>query len=113
MSRLFRPEIVLVSAGFDIHRNDPLGGMAVTERGFARMTRMLMDIAAQECGGKVFLVLEGGYDVTALTNSVRTVIMELRDTPVYIADVRGRGLDAAKQIVSKVKQAVKPYWGEF
>ncbi len=113
VSRLFRPQIVLVSAGFDIHRNDPLGGMAVTERGFAKMTRMLMDVAAHECGGKVFLVLEGGYDICALTDSVRTVIMELRETPVYLADDEDGESDAAAQIVSKVKKAVKPYWGEF
>ena len=110
---LFKPEIVLVSAGFDTHRNDPLGGMAVTERGFAKMTRMLMDVAARECGGKVCLVLEGGYDITALTNSVRTVIMELKGTPVYIAEYEDGETDAATQIVSKVKKAVKPYWGEF
>jgi len=113
VSRLFRPEIVLVSAGFDTHRNDPLGGMAVTERGFAKMTRMLMDVAAHECAGKVCLVLEGGYDITALTNSVRTVIMELKETPVYIAEYEDGETDAAAQIVSKVKKAVKPYWGEF
>ena len=74
VSRQFKPEIVLVSAGFDIHGSDPLGGMAVTERGFAGMTKMLMDIAAECCGGKMLLTLEGGYDVAALANSVRAVL---------------------------------------
>jgi acetoin utilization deacetylase AcuC-like enzyme len=110
VSRLFKPEIVLVSAGFDIHGSDPLGGMAVTERGFARMTRMLMDIAAEHCAGKVLMTLEGGYDITALTNSVRTVIMELRGMPVYVAEEGDDASAAARQVVSKVKGAIKPYW---
>ena len=113
VSGLFKPEILLVSAGFDTHRNDPLGGMAVTEHGFARMTRMLMDMAGHDCGGKALFVLEGGYDVTALTNSVRTVIMELRDTPVYIAEVKDGASDAAKTTASKVRQTLEPYWGPF
>jgi acetoin utilization deacetylase AcuC-like enzyme len=113
VSRLFKPEIVLVSAGFDIHRSDPLGGMAVTEHGFAKMTRTLMDIAARDCGGKVLFVLEGGYDVSALTNSVRTAIMELRDTPICRAGVVDDASDAAKQTASKVKQTLEPYWGAF
>ena len=78
----FKPEIVLVSAGSfrDIHGSDPLGGMAVTERGFAGMTKMLMDIAAECCGGKMLLTLEGGYDVAALANSVRAVLLEMKGT---------------------------------
>ncbi|MGD0229321.1 MAG: histone deacetylase [Syntrophorhabdales bacterium] len=113
VSRLFRPEIVLVSAGFDIHGSDPLGGMAVTERGFAGMTRMLMDIAAHDCEGRLLLVLEGGYDITALANSVRTVIMELKETPLYIAEDGGDASQAVRQVVSKVKEAAGPYWGKF
>ena len=78
------------SAGFDIHGERSLGGMAVTERGFAGMTRMLMDMAGERCEGKLLFVLEGGYDIAALTNSVRTVIMELKGTPVYIGGEDGR-----------------------
>ena len=114
VSRLFRPEIVLVSAGFDIHRNDPLGGMAVSERGFARMTRILMDIAEAQCGGKLLCVLEGGYDVEALAKSVEAVLMELKGTPAEEADEpeeqRSR---AVLEVVSRAKQALRPYWGEF
>jgi acetoin utilization deacetylase AcuC-like enzyme len=110
VSRQFKPEIVLVSAGFDVHGSDPLGGMAVTERGFAGMTRMLMEIAADCCGGKTLLALEGGYDITALTNSVRTVIMEMKGTPVYVADDWGDASAAGRQAVSTVKETMRPYW---
>ena len=114
LSRLFGPEIVLVSAGFDIHRDDPLGGMAVSERGFAKMTRILMDIAESECEGKLLCVLEGGYDLQALARSVEAVVMELKGTPLQSADKSAEARSrAVLEVVSMVKQAMKPYWGEF
>ena len=64
-SRL-RPEFVLVSAGFDAHVRDPLGGMRVAERDFARMTRALVGVADAWAGGRIVSVLEGGYDPAAL-----------------------------------------------
>lgn len=109
----FNPEIVLVSAGFDIHQGDPLGGMSVTEAGFARMARLLMDLAAAQCGGKIVFVLEGGYYLEGLTNSVKAVLMELAGTPMYPAGERKKPSAAAVQAVAQAKQALKPYWGDF
>ncbi|HYA94397.1 MAG TPA: histone deacetylase [Thermodesulfobacteriota bacterium] len=73
----YRPQLILVSAGFDTHYNDPLGGMEVTERGFARMTQILMEIAEATAQGKLVLTLEGGYNVTAERRSVKAVLEEL------------------------------------
>ena len=73
----YRPQLILVSAGFDTHYNDPLGGMEVTERGFARMTQILMEIAEATAQGKLALTLEGGYNVTAERRSVKAVLEEL------------------------------------
>jgi len=73
----YRPQLILVSAGFDTHYNDPLGGMEVTERGFARMTQVLMEIAAATTEGKLAFTLEGGYNVAAERRSVKAVIEEL------------------------------------
>jgi acetoin utilization deacetylase AcuC-like enzyme len=73
----FAPELVLVSAGFDIHTQDPLGGMRVTSSGFAAMTRSILDIADTCCGGKVVFALEGGYHLNALSESINAVIDEL------------------------------------
>jgi acetoin utilization deacetylase AcuC-like enzyme len=60
--RLFRPDLVLVSAGFDAHHRDPLGGMRVSAEGYARLTRALADAADTLAGGRLVSVLEGGYD---------------------------------------------------
>jgi acetoin utilization deacetylase AcuC-like enzyme len=73
----FAPELILVSAGFDIHENDPLGGMRVTSQGFGRLTRTVMEIADACCSGKVVMTLEGGYDLKGLGSSVKAVIREM------------------------------------
>jgi len=66
----FRPEFVLVSAGFDSHRADPLGGMQLTEAAFGQMTRAVVEMASEHCQGRLVSVLEGGYDLGALAASV-------------------------------------------
>jgi acetoin utilization deacetylase AcuC-like enzyme len=66
----FRPEVLMISAGFDAHYDDPLASMALSEEGFERMTRSLVGFADRRCGGRVISVLEGGYDLRALGRSV-------------------------------------------
>jgi acetoin utilization deacetylase AcuC-like enzyme len=70
MGRAFAPDLILVSAGYDAHAHDPLGEMRVTERGFAAMASALKELAATSCGGRIALLLEGGYDLGALAASV-------------------------------------------
>jgi len=69
-SERFRPELVLVSAGFDAHRSDPLGGLSVSTGAFAEATRIVRRIAERHASGKIVSVLEGGYDLDALAASV-------------------------------------------
>jgi acetoin utilization deacetylase AcuC-like enzyme len=66
----FRPDALIVSAGFDAHRRDPLAGMEVTEEGYAAMTRCLLHAAESVCPGRFLSILEGGYDLDALAASV-------------------------------------------
>ncbi len=81
-ARRYRPELVLVSAGFDAHRADPLGGMRLTEEGFADLARRVIDLAEASAGGRLVAVLEGGYDPPALGRSVATVLRVLDDAPI-------------------------------
>jgi len=74
-ARAFHPDLVLVSAGFDWHRND-LGGN-VTENGFATMTTIVQQIAAEHCNGRLAFVLEGGYDLDSLPDGVHAVLSTL------------------------------------
>lgn len=72
--RQFAPELVLLSAGFDAHTDDPLAGMQVTTGGFACLFRMLVGLADQVCGGRLVAVTEGGYNLPALGGSLRALI---------------------------------------
>lgn len=73
----FSPELVLVSAGFDAHEKDPLGGMNLTEDGYEILIKILMRKASELCSDRVVLALEGGYNVTALRNSVKRILLSL------------------------------------
>jgi acetoin utilization deacetylase AcuC-like enzyme len=66
-----RPELVLLSAGFDAHRVDPVGSLGLESEDFATLTRLVRDIARVHCGGRLVSCLEGGYDLHALAESVQ------------------------------------------
>ncbi|HTP11977.1 MAG TPA: histone deacetylase [Bacteroidota bacterium] len=68
----FRPELLMISAGFDAHKDDPLANINLTERSFARMTEFACEIATKYCNGRIVSVLEGGYNLKALANSVES-----------------------------------------
>ncbi|MGB3177997.1 MAG: histone deacetylase family protein [Albidovulum sp.] len=75
----FNPDLILISAGFDAHRADPLGGLNWTEADFAWITHAICDLADNCCKGRVVSCLEGGYDLPALGASVAAhvnVLME-------------------------------------
>jgi acetoin utilization deacetylase AcuC-like enzyme len=66
----FGPELLLISAGFDGHRDDPLAQINLSEEGFEQMTRMLVGAADRHCNGRIVSALEGGYNLRALGRSV-------------------------------------------
>ena len=65
----FAPDLLLVSAGFDAHRADPLAGLELEEEDYSWVTERLVEMAARHCGGRLVSVLEGGYDLKALAGS--------------------------------------------
>jgi acetoin utilization deacetylase AcuC-like enzyme len=73
----FQPEFILISAGFDGHRDDPLACAHLTETGFAEFTRLVMTLARTHCGNRLVSVLEGGYSLTGLAASVEAHIRGL------------------------------------
>jgi acetoin utilization deacetylase AcuC-like enzyme len=105
IAREFTPQIVLVSAGFDIHVADPLGAMNVTPQGFAGLTRSVMEIADANCHGRLVMTLEGGYHLEALRDSVKAVLLELAgmtktDTAKILAEAERR----------KIRQVLRKAW---
>ena len=72
--RAFRPDLILVSAGFDAHEHDPLGGMRLTTAAFGAMTMALRTVADEHCEGRLVAVTEGGYDLRALRDCLIAVV---------------------------------------
>jgi acetoin utilization deacetylase AcuC-like enzyme len=76
----FQPEFIVISAGFDAHRDDPLASMALTEQGYADMTTIVSTIAKKFAGGRIVSCLEGGYFLKALAGSVDCHLQVLLDS---------------------------------
>ncbi len=104
--RQFNPEFVLISAGFDAHVRDPLGGMEVSEEGFGAMARVLLQIAHEHAQGRCAAILEGGYDLEGLQQSVRRVLDEMgrNDPSTSASSYTSRG------IASVAWQVQGRYW---
>ena len=73
----YKPEFILISAGFDIYKADPLGGMQITEEGFGALTSELMTLAHEFSEGRILFTLEGGYDLQGLREGVKQVLFHL------------------------------------
>ena len=66
----FKPDLILISAGFDSRLGDPLGHFRLTDADFADLTTLVMEAADKHCGGRIVSVLEGGYDLEGLSRAV-------------------------------------------
>ena len=73
----FRPEMMLVSAGFDAHWSDPLTTLGLSSRGFYRLSKRLVELADEHCQGRIVFVLEGGYDPLNVANGAQAVFAAL------------------------------------
>ncbi len=73
----FEPQVVLISAGFDAHRDDPLGNQCVSDDGFDWMTKAVTELADRHAEGRVLSVLEGGYDLDVLRRCVAAHVLRL------------------------------------
>jgi len=73
-ARRFKPRLILVSAGYDTHRDDPLAMMEVSVTGFGQMAEIIKGLADELCGGRLALTLEGGYNLDALAASVKATL---------------------------------------
>jgi acetoin utilization deacetylase AcuC-like enzyme len=107
--RRYRPDILLVSAGYDSHWSDQLAGMMATVPGFRRTAAQLKGLAEELCGGKVIFVLEGGYDLMVLASAVEATLCVLMGSDRVVHDPHGTppsppGRDAVEPIVASVRR---------
>ena len=109
----FRPELVIVSAGYDAHWRDPLGRMGLTVGGFAALTREVEAWAEAHAQGRLLLLMEGGYDLDALARSLAASVQVLRGGEV--ADPLGPSpypepMADVERAIAASRAALAPYW---
>ncbi|MCZ7585168.1 MAG: hypothetical protein M5R36_18570 [Deltaproteobacteria bacterium] len=112
VAREFVPDLIMLSAGYDIHESDPLGAMRVTPSGFAGIFERMLALADELCAGRFVAVLEGGYDIPGLTGSVKESLLTM------LAEPAGRERKAPpplrreeiRRIVETARRVQSPYW---
>jgi acetoin utilization deacetylase AcuC-like enzyme len=101
----FRPDLVAVSAGFDAHRRDPLTSLALSSEAYGWMMSAVLEAAERSCRGRTVVVLEGGYDLVALRESVLRVVRALQGER-FEPPAEGRQPPALR----KLKKVLRDYW---
>jgi acetoin utilization deacetylase AcuC-like enzyme len=109
IGRAFDPELVLVSAGFDAHRDDPLGGMKLTGAGFAAVMDVCVSVASGAARGRVVAVLEGGYDLDGLAEGTAAVVGRMVGREG--AAVRGEAARGFEELLEAYREEHGKYWG--
>ncbi|XP_043313829.1 histone deacetylase 6 isoform X1 [Cervus canadensis] len=102
----FNPELVLVSAGFDAARGDPLGGCQVSPEGYAHLTHLLMGLA----NGHIILILEGGYNLTSISESMAACTRSLLGDPLPLLTRLRPPLSGAQASITETIQVHRRYW---
>jgi len=97
----FKPDIILVSAGFDAHWRDPLAGLQWTDATYATLARAMTQLAAQLCGGRIVFLLEGGYDLVGLASGCLETVRACLDLPPALGDA-----DAARALLAEPEAKV-------
>ena len=116
VARLYRPEFILVSCGFDIYGGDPLGTMRVTPAGFANMTRIVQELAAEVCGGRLLVTLEGGYNLDGMRDGSLAVLTALSGArlgpgaPDFPAADSASGEEERPLYLNQALALAKSYW---
>lgn len=108
----YKPQFILVSAGFDIYEGDPLGGMQISKQGFAALTAELMKMAAESAQKRILFSLEGGYNLQGLQDGVEHVLHQLSGE-ASIPPVEPRASSSTERELASVVETQKKYWSSL
>ena len=106
----FAPELILLSAGYDAHARDPLGGMRLSTEGYAAMTAHVQRLAANCCDGRLAAVTEGGYDLAALEACLESTLTQLAHGPPASTAAVGGDTSRIDRVIPAVRRALDAYW---
>ncbi|MHA1728640.1 MAG: histone deacetylase family protein [Promethearchaeota archaeon] len=113
----FKPEFLLISAGFDAHWQDPVGGLGFTTQLYGEIIRFLTPIAEEHALGRISATLEGGYNLNALGNSIVNVMSTMAGDSIIVEDEHSEPENVINftkdRLIPKIKETLKPYWNCF
>jgi len=112
VARQYQPELILVSAGFDAYHLDPLGGMGITDQGFARLASIFITLADELCRGRLVFVLEGGYSIDGIARCVQETFALLLGKKPLVKEL-GKPVDGFERLLTEVGKYQKRYWKEL
>ncbi|CAI9281499.1 unnamed protein product [Lactuca saligna] len=106
VAREFKPDIILVSAGFDAAIGDPLGGCRITPHGFAILLKKLMEFS----NGKIVMALEGGYNLNSIANSVLSCVQVLLEDKQIVEPDEIYPFESTWRVIKEVREELSAYW---
>jgi acetoin utilization deacetylase AcuC-like enzyme len=107
----FKPELVIISAGYDAHERDPLARMRLSTSGYAGLTKSLCDLADTHCHGRIVAAIEGGYDLTALKACLESTISVLDGAPLAPPkEAPMHATERSRMAIAQVRSAQSIYW---
>jgi acetoin utilization deacetylase AcuC-like enzyme len=105
----YRPDFILVSAGFDIYKGDPLGGMQITAEGFGALANALMRLSHKHCEDRILFTLEGGYNLQGLSSGSKEVLHQLSGQKKR-PDIPAEGSKGTKQELQPIFEHLKEFY---
>ena len=108
--RAWRPDLILVSAGFDTWKDDPIGDLRITAAGFAALYALFRGWADEHCPGRLACALEGGYDPAGVIAGVRAALEACTSSAPPPAEVEGAVSAEARQIAERSRRVMAPWW---
>jgi len=111
----YKPEFILVSAGFDGYYADPIGALSLSAQVYTEVFSTILKLASQFCNGKLVATLEGGYHLTALGRMTSNVIAELAGVPYTVEGKRSwqpsaKLVKRGKRVIDEVKRVQSSFW---
>ncbi|XP_047329871.1 histone deacetylase 5 isoform X2 [Impatiens glandulifera] len=106
VAREFKPDIIMISAGFDAALGDPLGGCRVTPYGYSVLLKKLMEFA----DGKIVMALEGGYNFNSLAKSVKACVEVLLEDNHRVELLEDNPYDSTWEVIKQVREKLKSFW---
>ncbi|MBD3226691.1 MAG: histone deacetylase [Candidatus Lokiarchaeota archaeon] len=114
IAKEYSPDFFLMSVGFDSHYSDPLTDLRLTTQGYRKIIKKVKDLANVICNGRLIILLEGGYNLDAISRSIVNIIYELGDISEKLVD-KGKHepdkiVNYTNELIKRIKSELKPYW---